>query len=161
MIYSVVTFLKLSSKIYFYGFYCIQLIKKECIMQINFSNNQMSSTPSFSAIRADKYGRELLKSRIDSARNADKNWKELAQLVIKHSDNSNDIFITKGDSDLSLGAIIFNRKTNAQQRIVEGPLKIETPLEFIKRAISIGEGFAKNIRNTEPNNNAEQVLKMM
>ena len=130
-------------------------------MQINFSNNQLSSTPTFSAIRADKYGRELLKSRIQYSRNAAESWDELSKLIAKHKNDTNDIFITKGNGDGGLGAIVFNRVTNAEKKIAEGPLKIETPIEFIKRAISIGDEFASRIRQVGPNGKAEEVLKMM
>ena len=107
-------------------------------MQTNLSSNKLNSTPTFTAIRADRPGRALLVQRMKQVHNPVDDWEELVKLIEKHKDDPNEIFITKGKGDGGLGIVIENRVSGAKARIAEGPLKIDTPLEFIKKAIDIG-----------------------
>lgn len=130
-------------------------------MQVNLSTQKYSNNQSFCALRADKCGRQLLKSRISKMRNPEQAWNDLAKLIKEHEKDANDIYIVKGDTDFSLGAVVFNRKTNAYKKISEGPNKIDTPIEFIEKAISIGRGFNKLCRTIAGNNKADEILEMM
>lgn len=115
-------------------------------MQTNLLSNKLNSTPTFTAIRADRPGRALLVQRMKQVHNPVDDWEELVKLIEKHKDDPNEIFITKGKGDGGLGIVIENRVSGAKARIAEGPLKIDTPLEFIKKAIDIGDNFTKNMR---------------
>lgn len=115
-------------------------------MQTNLSSNKLNSTPTFTAIRADRTGRALLVQRMKQVHNPVDDWEELVKLIEKHKDDPNEIFITNGNGDGGLGIVIENRVSGAKARIAEGPLKIDTPLEFIKKAIDIGDNFTKNMR---------------
>ena len=99
-------------------------------MQINFSQNNSNQT--FTAIRADRTGRALLVQRMKQVRNEVDAWEELVNLIEKHKEDPNDIFITGGRGDGGLGIVIENRISGAKKRIAEGPLKIDTPVEYIK-----------------------------
>ena len=113
-------------------------------MQINFSQNNSNQT--FTAIRADRTGRALLIQRMKQVRNEADAWEELVKLIEKHKEDPNDIFITGGRGDGGLGIVIENRISGAKKSIAEGPLKIDTPVEFIKKAIAIGDEFTQNMR---------------
>ena len=79
-------------------------------------------------------------------RNEAVDWEELVKLIEKHKENPNSIFITGGNGDGGLGIVIENRISGDRQRIAEGPLKIDTPIEFIKKAIAIGDDFTTRMR---------------
>jgi hypothetical protein len=130
-------------------------------MQVNLLSQNYFDSPTFCAIRADRNGRQILKSRISNMRNPDQAWDDLAKLIKSHENDANDIYITRGNSDFGLGATVFNRKTNYTSTISEGPNKIDTPIEFIERAIAIGKGFNKSIREIIDNSKADEVLEMM
>ena len=115
-------------------------------MQIYSLINYNSSTPSFTAITADRTGRALLVQRMKQVRNEAADWEELVKLIEKHKNDPNSIFITGGNGDGGIGIVVENRVSGDRARIAEGPLKIETPLEVIKKAISIGDGFTEKMR---------------
>lgn len=115
-------------------------------MFISNSNNNLNIPLSFTAIRADRTGRALLVQRMKQVQKESEAWEELVYLIEKHKNDPNEIFITNGRGDGGLGIVIENRISGAKKRIAEGPLKIDTPVEFIKRAISIGDEFTKNMR---------------
>ena len=115
-------------------------------MQIYSTTNYNNSPQTFTAITADRVGRSLLVQRMKQVRNPVEDWEELVKLIEKYKNDANDVFITGGNGDGGIGIVVTNRKTGAQARLAEGPLKDETPLDLIKRAISIGEGFNKNVR---------------
>ena len=71
---------------------------------------------------------------------------EDTKLIEKHKNDPNSIFITGGNGDGGIGIVVENRVSGDRARIAEGPLKIETPLEVIKKAISIGDGFTEKMR---------------
>ena len=128
-------------------------------MQVTLNSNKQNQ--SFTAIRADKVGRALLEQRMKQTINPAEGWEEIVRLIEKHKDNANDLFITKGNGDGGLGITIINRKNGLLTKITEGPLKIDSPVDLLKKAIQIGEDFNKNIRDTHPNNRVKEILDML
>ena len=131
-------------------------------MQVNLSTNYSKTQPNFTAITADRTGRALLVHRMKQVRNEAADWEELVKLIEKHKDNPNSIFITGGNGDGGIGIVVENRVSGAKARIAEGPLKIETPLEVIKKAIAIGDKFSETMR--EPlglKDRIKEILKML
>lgn len=128
-------------------------------MQVNFNVNRPNQV--FTAIRADKVGRNLLTERMKQTQNAAEGWEEIVTLIEKHKDDPNDIFITKGNGNWGLGITIFNRKNDMKTKINEDPLKIDSPVELIKKAIKIGEEFNKTIRDTRPDGRIKEILDML
>lgn len=128
-------------------------------MQVNFNVNRPNQA--FTAIRADKVGRNLLTERMKQTQNATEGWEEIVTLIEKHKDDPNDIFITKGNGNWGLGITIFNRKNDMKTKINEDPLKIDSPVELIKKAIKIGEEFNKTIRDTRPDGRIKEILDML
>ena len=112
-------------------------------MQLNFSTNTNRSEQSFTAIRADRTGRALLVYRMKQVRNEADAWEELVKIIEKHKNDPNDIFITGGKGDGGIGIVIKNKISGAKKRIAEGPLKTDTPIDFIKKAVAIGDEFTK------------------
>ncbi len=121
-------------------------ILKEGSMQVNLSTNYNLKQPNFTAITADRVGRSLLVQRMKQVKDPVADWEELLKLIEKYKNDPNDIFITGGNGDGGIGIVVTNRKTGAQARFAEGPLKINPPIDLIKEAISTAEGFNKNIR---------------
>ena len=115
-------------------------------MQVNSSTNCNLKHPNFTAITADRVGRSLLVQRMKQVKDPVADWEELLKLIEKYKDDPNDIFITGGNGDGGIGIVVTNRKTGAQARFVESPLKINPPIDLIKEAISTAEGFNKNVR---------------
>ena len=115
-------------------------------MQVNFSTNTNRSEQSFTAIRADRTGRALLVQRMKQVRNEADAWEELVKIIEKHKNDPNDIFITGGNGDGGIGIVIENKISGAKKSIAEGPLKIDTPIDFIKKAVAIGDEFTKKMR---------------
>lgn len=115
-------------------------------MQVNFSTNTNRSEQSFTAIRADRTGRALLVQRMKQVRNEADAWEELVKIIEKHKNDPNDIFITGGKGDGGIGIVIENKISGAKKSIAEGPLKIDTPIDFIKKAVAIGDEFTKKMR---------------
>ena len=72
--------------------------------------------------------------------------KDLVKIIEKHKNDPNDIFITGGNGDGGIGIVIENKISGAKKSIVEGPLKIDTPIDFIKKAVAIGDEFTKKMR---------------
>jgi FixJ family two-component response regulator len=121
-------------------------ILKEGSMQVNLSTNYNLKEPNFTAITADRVGRSLLVQRMKQVKDPVADWEELLKLIEKYKNDPNDIFITGGNGDGGIGIVVTNRKTGAQARFAESPLKINPPIDLIKEAISTAEGFNKNIR---------------
>ncbi len=100
-------------------------------MQIQRANY----TPQFTALKADRNGRALLKLRIDAGNDRLKNWQELVDIIENQKNNPNEIFITKKGGDNRLKLIIKHAASGLKKIVYEGLPQFDSPVDFIKRGI--------------------------
>ena len=100
-------------------------------MQIQKTNYN----PQFTAIKADRIGKALIKHRINNCNTKVNDWKELVDILEYQKHNPNQIFITKKGGDNRLKMIITHAASGFKKRIYEGIPQFESPIDFIKRGI--------------------------
>lgn len=100
-------------------------------MQIQRTNY----TPQFTAIRADRNGRALIKLRIENRECKLSDWEELVKIIENHKNNPNEILITKKGGDNRLKMTITHAATGFQKKVYEGLPQFDSPVDFIKRGL--------------------------